>query len=470
VRSRYGRPAVPPFEESVQSSGRALLRDRRVATFLIAATAQTVATTLQAAALGQQVFKITDSTLALGFLGLFEFLPALILLPLTGSAADRFDRRRVAAIAMAAEVVTSLLYFAYAATRPTSVIPIFAIALLFGTARAFAAPSFRALPPLVAPEDGLPRLIAFYSGTWQFGLIVGPALSGFLYAIDPTVPYVVAAMAFGVATLMATTLTVRRLQVRTPASERPSFAHAMEGLRFIRRRQVLLGAITLDMFAVLFGGAVALLPAIAEDRLGVGSIGYGWLRAAPGIGAVLVTVLLAIRPVRQRVGTTLLVAVAVFGVATVVLGITHTYAVAFVALLILAGADAVSVFIRATIVPLATPDEMRGRVMAVENVFIGASNELGAFESGVAGALLGVGPAVWLGGLLTIGVVGVTSAVFPDLRDIDRFEDLEGGLPIPPHEPLLDIGDSWPAETSDLGGTVLAPDGEVQPRSGGGPT
>ena len=202
----------------------------------------------------------------------------------------------------------------------------------------------------------------------------------------------------------------------------------MEGLRFIRRRQVLLGAITLDMFAVLFGGAVALLPAIAEERLDVGSIGYGWLRAAPGIGAVVSGRLLAVRPVRRQVGTTLLVAVAVFGAATVVLGVTRSYVLAFVALLVLSGADAVSVFIRATIVPLATPDEMRGRVMAVENVFIGASNELGAFESGVAGALLGVGPAVWLGGLLTMGVVGVASFVFPDLRDIDRFEDLEGGL------------------------------------------
>jgi MFS family permease len=427
------------------------LKDRCVSTFLVAGTAQTVATMMQEAALGEQVFHITNSTLALGFLGLFEFLPALVLLPLTGSAADRFDRRRVAAIAMAAEVVTSLLYFAYAATKPTSAIPIFAIALLFGTARAFAAPAFRALPPLIAPEHGLPRLIAFYSGTWQVGLIVGPALSGFLYAIDPTVPYVTAAAAFAFAALIASTLTVRRPQLLTPSSERPSFAHAMEGLRFIRRRQVLLGAITLDMFAVLFGGAVALLPAIAEDRLGVGSVGYGWLRAAPGIGAVIVTALLAVRPVRRRVGTTLLIAVAVFGAATVVLGITRNYVMAFVALLILAGADAVSVFIRATIVPLATPDEMRGRVMAVENVFIGASNELGAFESGVAGAVLGVGPAVWLGGLLTIGVVGLTSAVFPDLRSIDRFEDLEGGLPVVPREVLLDVGDSWPTETSEAG-------------------
>ena len=169
---------------------------------------------------------------------------------------------------------------------------------------------------------------------------------------------------------------------------------------------MLLGAIALDLFAVLFGGAVALLPAIAEDRLGVGNVGYGWLRAAPGIGAVLLTALLAIRPSR-RIGRTLFAAVAVFGAATIVFGATTSYAVAFVALIVLSGADAVSVFIRTTIVPLATPDHMRGRVMAVENVFIGASNELGAFESGVAATLLGVGPAVVLGGVLTLGVVGV---------------------------------------------------------------
>ena len=197
-----------------------------------------------------------------------------------------------------------------------------------------------------------------------------------------------------------------------------------KGLRFIRHRPVLFGAISLDLFAVLFGGAVALLPAIAEDRLGVGNVGYGWLRAAPGIGAVLLTALLAIRPLSRRIGRTLYVVVAVFGAATIVFGATTSYAVAFVALIVLSGADAISIFIRNTIVPLATPDHMRGRVMAVENVFIGASNELGAFESGVASTLLGVGPAVVLGGVLTLGVVGIWWFVFPALRDIDRFEDV----------------------------------------------
>ncbi len=405
-------------------SGRDMLRDRSVATFLLASGAASTGSMLQAAALGKHLFDITDSTLALGLLGLVEFLPALLLLPLTGSAADRFDRRRVAAAAFAVEVVTSVLLCVYAATDPASAVPIFAVALVFGAARAFAAPSFRSLSPLITLDGGLPRLIALSSVTWQFGLIVGPASSGFLYDVDPTVPYVVAATCFAFAAVATTTLTVRRPQQRTPADERPSLHHALEGLRFIRHQPVLLGAIVLDMFAVLLGGAVALLPAIAEERLGVGNVGYGWLRAAPGIGAVALTALLAVRPVRRRVGRTLLVAVAVFGVATVVLGVTRSYALAFVALVVLAGADAVSVYIRSTIVPLASPDRMRGRVMAVENVFIGASNELGAFESGVTAALLGVGPAVTIGGILTLGVVGLCWSVFPGLRDIDRFEDV----------------------------------------------
>ena len=424
-------------------SGRELIRDRSILTYLVAATASTVGTTLQAAALGKQIYDITDSELALGLLGLVEFLPALLLLPLTGSAADRFDRRRVAAIALSAEVVASVLFALYALQDPTSAVPLFAIAALFGMARAFAAPSFRSLPPLIAPPGGLPRLIALYSGTWQFGLIVGPAASGFLYDVGPSVPYVVSAGCFGTAAMVVLTLVVRQRQDRTPTDERPSLHHALEGLRFIRRQPVLLGAIALDMFAVLFGGAVALLPAIAEDRLGVGSIGYGWLRAAPGVGAVAVTALLTIKPVSRRVGRTLLVAVAVFGASTVALGLTQSYVVAFVALMILAGADSVSVFIRATIVPLATPDHMRGRVMAVENVFIGASNELGAFESGVAASLIGVGPAVTLGGVLTLGVVGTWWFLFPPLRDIDRFADITvdeapGGIIAPSAVPVVD--------------------------------
>jgi MFS family permease len=406
-------------------TGRDLVRDRSVATFLVGASASSVAMFLQAAALGKHLYDLTDSELALGLLGLVEFLPALILLPLTGSAADRFDRRRVAAVALTAEVATALGFLLYAFGGGTSAVPIFVIAALFGTARAFASPAVRSIPPLIAPEHGLPRLIALYTGTWQVGLIVGPAASGFLYDVDTWVPYAASAAGFAISAIAMSTLTPRRPQATVTSGERPTLHHALEGLRFIRSRPVLLGAIALDLFAVLFAGAVALLPAIAEDRLGVGNVGYGWLRAAPGIGGVLVTGLLAARPLARHIGRTLYGAVALFGLMTVVLGVTRNYAVAFGALVVLSGADAVSVFVRTTIVPLATPDRMRGRVAAVENVFVGASNELGAFESGVAATLLGVGPAVTLGGVLTIGVVGLWCVLFPELRDVDRFADIE---------------------------------------------
>jgi predicted MFS family arabinose efflux permease len=196
---------------------------------------------------------------------------------------------------------------------------------------------------------------------------------------------------------------------------------AFEGLRFVRHQPILLGAISLDLFAVLFGGAVALLPAIAEDRLGVGAVGFGWLRAAVGIGAGVVTLFLARRPITRRVGRSLLIAVAIFGIGTIVLGLTRSYVVAFAALLVLAGADALSVFIRSTLVPLVTPRATRGRVLAVETVFIGASNELGAFESGVAGQFLGPAAAVALGGVATIAIAGLWWTLFPALRKVDRF-------------------------------------------------
>jgi predicted MFS family arabinose efflux permease len=203
--------------------------------------------------------------------------------------------------------------------------------------------------------------------------------------------------------------------------ERSGMHEAMEGLRFVRSRPILLGAISLDLFAVLFGGAVALLPAIAEDRLGVGAVGLGWLRAATGIGAGVVALFLTVRPVSHGIGRTLLVCVALFGVGTIVLGVTTSFAIAFVALLVLSGADAVSVFIRSTLVPLVTPADKRGRVLAVEAVFIGASNELGAFESGVVGQVLGPAIAVVLGGVATLAVAAIWWGIFPALRDVDAF-------------------------------------------------
>jgi predicted MFS family arabinose efflux permease len=384
-------------------------------------------------ALGLQVFDLTHSELALGLLGLVEFLPSALLVLVTGSVADRFDRRRVVAVAALGEAAAAACLAWYATTSPTSATPIFGLVLLFGTFRAFVAPAARSLPADLMPAERLPWLTARFSATWQVALIVGPVLGGTLYGTTGSRSYVLMSVLAGLGGLL--TLLVRtehggahevvavidddHLDAAPP--ERASLHEAMEGLRFIRNHPVVMGAISLDLFAVLFGGAVALLPAIAEDRLGVGAAGLGWLRAAGGIGAAAVTLVLAVRPLQRHVGKVLLTAVALFGVFTIVLGVTRSFAVAFVAMMVLSGADAVSVFVRATLVPLVTPPDRRGRVLAVENVFIGASNELGAFESGVAGQVLGAPAAIALGGVATIAIAGTWWLVFPALREVDRF-------------------------------------------------
>ncbi len=398
---------------------------RSVVLLLVSAFCASAASLGGVTVLGKQVYDLTGRELDLGLLGLAEFAPAALLVFVTGPVADRFDRRRVVAVAAAGEAAVALGLAAYAATGPTSVLPIFGLVLAFGVARAFLAPASRALPAdVVAPAD-LPRFVPRWSAAWQGALVVGPVLLGFLYAADPVLAYLGMAALIVVAGVAIVLVHVRPRAVAP--RERPTWDQAVEGLRFIRRQPVLFGAISLDLFAVLFGGVVALLPAIAEDRLGVGAVGLGWLRAAGGLGAGAATLGLIARPLTRRVGRTLLTVVATFGVFTIALGVTRSYAVAFVAMAGLSAADAVSVFVRATLVPLVTPAEMRGRVLAVENVFIGASNELGAFESGVAGQLLGTMPAVVLGGAATMGVAALWWWRFPDLRDVDRFPE---GVPV----------------------------------------
>jgi predicted MFS family arabinose efflux permease len=380
-------------------------------------------------ALGKQVYDLSHRELDLGLLGLAEFAPAALLVLVTGVIADRWDRRWVACGATFGQAAAALLITWYVSTEPTAVGPIFAIIVGFGVARAFAAPALRSLPADIVSGPRLPWLVARWSVSFQLALIAGPVIGGMLYVIDPTVPFLAAAALFAIAALAFLSVRPGPDAPMPPAieatAERPRLHDALEGLRIIRRRPVLLGAISLDLFAVLFGGAVALLPAIAEDRLGVGAVGFGWLRAAAGIGAAAVTFFLVARPLHRRIGPILLGCVAIFGAGTVVLGATRSYAVAFLALVALSGADALSVYIRATLVPLVTPAEARGRVLAVEMVFIGASNELGAFESGVAGQLLGPAPAVMLGGVATLAVAGGWWFLFPSLRGLDRFPNLE---------------------------------------------
>jgi MFS family permease len=400
----------------------------------------------QVTVVGKVVYDLTGSKLDLGLLGLAQFAPALVLVLLTGAVADRVDRRRVLAIGSVAEAAIALVLAWYAGTRPTSIVPIVGLVLVFGVAQSFVAPAERSLPADIAGADEVPRLTARTTAAGQAGIVAGPVIGGFLFVVDVRLPFVAFAtlLVAGAASALfvrmsgvpralspaAGLLADAALEAATepatghgPVPVRSSVHDAMEGLRFVRSQPVIFGAISLDLFAVLFGGAVALLPAIAKDRLGVGAVGLGWLQASAGLGAGAMTLLLAVRPLGRRLGRTLLSVVALFGLFTVVLALTRDYAVAFLAIFALSAADAISVFIRATLVPLATPEDKRGRVLAVENVFIGASNELGGFESGVTGQLLGTSGSVLLGGVATLAVAVLWWAVFPALRDVDGFPD-----------------------------------------------
>ncbi|MEN9793250.1 MAG: hypothetical protein RL330_1328 [Actinomycetota bacterium] len=408
-------PGQPPAREVLAAPG--------VAALLLSTFVLTTGVMLQAAALVKHVFDITGDELSIGLVGLAEFLPAALLVLVTGTVADRWARKRVALTAQAGELLCAVLFTVIALDDPRTAAPMILVSVLFGTARAFVAPALRPVAAMIAPAGGLPRVVAMHSAAWTAAAIIGPATSGFLYAADPALAYGTAAVLIALGMVALARVPVPR-RVDEPGAPPPTLRHALEGLRFIRRTPVLLAAISLDLFAVLFGGAVALLPVIAEERLGVGDVAYGWLRAAGGIGAGISALVLAVRPVRRRVGPTLLVAVALFGVGSIVLGTTRSFVVAFVAVLAANAADMVSVFIRSSLVPLVTPDDKRGRVTAVENVFIGASNELGAFESGAVSSLVGTPATVIGGGVATLVVAAAYTVAFPALRRVDTFEEV----------------------------------------------
>ena len=374
--------------------------------------------------LGKQVFDMTGDPLDLGLLGLAEFVPTLLLAPISGVLSDRYDRRRMYACGLIGEAIASAGLYFYVASDPTSVVPIFLLVIAFGCARSVLSAASRVMPVDMAPPGAVERMVAVCMSGWQAGFAVGPVVFGFVFVADVAAPYLLAAAAaLAAAALLAVVPAsgVARSSAAAGSGVRGVIVHALQGLRFIRGNRVVLSVISLDLFAVLFGGAVALLPAIAEERLGVGAVGLGWLRAAVGIGALSMMAVLAVRPLTRRVGSTLMVAVGVFGLGTIALGLTRSYVVAFIALLVLSGADSVSVFVRSTLVPLATPEDTRGRVMAVEYTFVGASNELGAFESGAVGALLGVASAVVFGGVGTLAVVAVWWFLFPEIGKISSF-------------------------------------------------
>jgi MFS family permease len=408
-------------------SAREILGVSDVRRSLGAMLASATSTSAYVVVIGLLVWDISKSKLNLGWIGLIEFTPAVLLVFVSGLVADRYDRRKTVAIAIGGQVVIATIISFLVQSRLTSVTPIFSLVFFSGVSFAFISPAMRSLIPATAPsEPALPRLVGLSSICWQGGAIGGPVIGAFTYRSNPALAFRLIALGYALA--MVAVLRVSREagtdHLGEVGGQAPSFRMAFQGLSMMRKQPILMGAISLDLFAVLFGGAVALLPALADERNWDKS-SVGILRAAGGVGGALVTLILAARPVQRNIGKVLLAVVTAFGLATIGFGLTKDLWVAIACMGLLNAADSVSVFIRSTLVPLVTPPEHLGRVSAVEGVFIGASNELGAFESGVAARFLGTTPAIVVGGVLTIAVVGVCWFVFPALRDVDRFADLE---------------------------------------------
>jgi MFS family permease len=392
---------------------------RDYAFYWVAALLMTVAAQIQAVGIAWQVYDLTSDPLYLGLVGLAEFLPAVGFGLIAGHCADRFDRRLVGLCALGLELAFAAILVALTVGGVGRVWPFLMVAFGFGIARTFLRPAAGALLPMLIPAELLPQGIAWSSAGWQMATVGGPALGGAIFALGAVWVYVAT---LGVLLAAFALSLMVRPRGAAAAADRLSWASIAGGIRMIRRSPVLLGAISLDLFAVLFGGATALLPVYARDILLVGPEGLGLLRSAPAAGAVVVALLLARRPLAGGVGLWLLACVALFGASTIVFGLSSWLPLSLAALATLGGADMVSVYIRSTLVPLATPPALLGRVMAVEQVFIGASNELGAAESGFAAALIGAVPTVVLGGLGTLLVVGLWCWLFPALRQVDRLD------------------------------------------------
>jgi MFS family permease len=387
-----------------------------------------VALEMQSVAVGWQVYEITKRPLDLGYVGLAQFAPGFVLFLFAGHAADLLDRRKLLTSCYAGYGLCSALLLAISWHAPHSVHLIYAVLVLVGVCRSFSFPVSRAILPQLVPEEHFSNAIAWNSSTFQIATIAGPAIGGIAYALfrgpDPVYAIAVAV------SILSTSLTLRirplptspeqKLVGKIAKREPISLRTVLAGFHFIWNKKVILGSISLDMFAVLLGGAVALLPVYAREILHTGPWGLGLLRSAPGVGAALMAIAVAHRPIHRRAGLTMLLTVAAFGVFTIVFGISHSLILSLAALFLTGAADMVSVIIRATLIQVATPDEMRGRVSAVDMLFIGVSNELGEFESGLTAQWLGTVPAVVLGGVGTLLVIATWAWLFPELRKADQ--------------------------------------------------
>jgi len=374
---------------------------------------------MQSVAVGWQVFEITHRPLDLGYVGLAQFLPGILLSIPAGHAADRFDRRAVLLTCYVSYGLCSVLLLLQARGGASSVLPIFAVLILLGITRAFSGPASQSLVPQLVPEVHFGNAIAWGASIFQVATVLGPALGGLIYGWARGAHTV-----YGAAACMyvAAFTFVLMMHVRTGRMEKKnvSVETLLAGFRYVWQEKMILGSISLDLFAVLLGGAVALLPVYAEDILHIGPRGLGALRSMPAAGAALMAVALAYRPLRRRSGLVMFVAVAVFGITTIIFGLSHWVVISLIALFVAGASDMISVVVRNTLVQIATPPAMRGRVSAVNLLFIGASNELGQFESGITAQWMGATAAVVLGGVGTLVVVGLWSWLFPQLRKMDR--------------------------------------------------
>jgi MFS family permease len=397
--------------------------------FWIARFASVTATTGMVVIIGYQLYdvarsdygmSISQASLQLGLLGLVQFLPIFLLTPVAGVVADMFDRRKVAAGAMCTDLLIACGLGISTALEIHSLPLLFTFAALHGAARVFVGPAMSAIAPNVVPAEAIPRAIAFNSIAWQAGTVIGPASYGFLFAIDRATPYWTSLVLMIVAT--ASVMAIRSLPPPDPEGRRVHpVRQIIRGFHFVWHERFLLGCITLDLFAVLLGGATALLPVFARDVLHVGPEGLGPMRAAPAFGAAIVALLLSFRPFSTNVGVKMLLAVAGFGAATIAFGLSSSYWLSLGFLGLLGAADMVSVFIRSSLIQLNTPDDMRGRVSAISGVAISASNELGEMQSGVAAAILGASGAVVFGGAGAIVVTIVWAWLFPEIRHARTF-------------------------------------------------
>jgi MFS family permease len=401
------------------ASSSALIHQRPFVLFWLARLASTMGYQMLALMIGWQIYEITNSALDLGLVGLIQFVPAVVLTLLIGHAADRYDRRLIVRVAQGVYVLVVAMITLALIEGILGRNLLFAAVFMIGCARAFELPTAHALAPSLVPQPMIARAVAAWTSANQTAIICGPALGGLLYAASPLLVGVVCVVLF---VCSITLISFVQAKGAPEKREPPTFASVLAGFNYIRSRQRLLGVITLDLFVVILGGATALLPIYARDILSVGPVGLGLLRSAPAAGALITSIVLARCPVERNIGRKMFAVVGIFGVATIVFGLSRWFQLSLLALAVLGASDAVSIVIRFSLVQIETPDEKRGRVSAINYLFVGSSNTLGEFESGLIAAWLGAVPSVVIGGLGSLLVGAVWMMLFPDLRRIDRFE------------------------------------------------